>query len=282
MSFFQHRPRTSQGFGFSFDAAKSIVFVGDEHISLPVGNHVCRVNIDTREQRFLAATRLVAQVTAVATYLPRDLLVVCEAHVAPRPSRVTFLNLSTGEVIGSLAPPSRRSIVSCAFSPSGKALVVQGSAPLHTLAFIRTETQQALCWRDFDHPVHHVAFNPDDDAMVCVAGHRCLRMARREGKEIHMLEMVMPEYENAFNFTEVLWINSEFLAAATSSGKVLVIEEGVLRQIIDCCPSNMHGYVVAPFLIMCMTFEWSVMCEFNRRMIRVLHVVCACLILRAG
>jgi hypothetical protein len=36
-----------------------------------------------------------------------------------------------------------------------------------------------------------------------------------------------------------IWLSSELIAASTLTGKVFVIEAGVLRQVIDCCPPNM-------------------------------------------
>jgi WD40 repeat protein len=180
------------------------------------------------------------------------MLAICEAQVAAHPARVTVLNSATGAIIGTFNPPSNRNIISSSFSPSGKVFAVQCAAPSHVLTFLKVDTRAPIASRHMELHINHISFNPVDDAMLCIAGKNCLKLARRQGKEIHVLPLLRPQYECVYSFTESIWLNSDILAAITTTGQVLLIEEGVLRQVLECCPASMIGYA---FLVGILVFS---------------------------
>jgi hypothetical protein len=125
-----------------------------------------------------------------------NLLAICESAGTTTPSTVHLVSLNPRSIVASFPHPSKRTVISAAFSHNGKLLALQGAAPNNTFALVRTETGQILSTRDLMSPgLRHISFSPHDDSLICVSGSNYLRLLKREHHDLEELTLVDAEYE---------------------------------------------------------------------------------------
>ncbi|XP_061743732.1 cilia- and flagella-associated protein 57 isoform X2 [Nerophis ophidion] len=221
-------------FGLQTDASNNLLFYDDQTIIFPCGKTCVCYNFVHQRQTFLSASEKSQGICAMAISPNRRFLAVSERGSQ---AAITVFDLqddkgrkrkllSSEDIVG-------EEFVCMAFSPNSKYLLAQTSGPEWTLVLWLWEKQKVASTKKMtnaNNPVNQVSFNPYNNTHVCVTGSGVFQvLCYSEGT---LKQTSSPKVESV-DFVCHAWIAEDQVMTATSTGRLLVFQNGDLHWEMD-------------------------------------------------
>nr|XP_061794087.1 cilia- and flagella-associated protein 57 isoform X2 [Nerophis lumbriciformis] len=221
-------------FGLQTDASNNLLFYDDQTIIFPCGKTCVCHNFVHQRQTFISASEKSQGIRAMALSPNRRFLAVSERGYQ---AAITVFDLqddkgrkrkllSSEDIVG-------EEIVCMAFSPNSKYLLAQTSGPEWMLVLWLWEKQNVASTKKMtnsNNPVNQVSFNPYNNTHVCVTGSGVFQvLCYSEGT---LRQTSSPKVES-MDFVCHAWIAEDQVMTATSTGRLLVFQNGDLHWEMD-------------------------------------------------
>lgn len=110
----------------------------------PIGKHLCRVNMETKQQEFPFPKKLNSHIVCTAACPALNLLVICESGGHGKNAQVSVVCTKPKKILWTFFHPSKKGVISCTISANAKVIAVLGCQPTFTLAIWKLETHQLM------------------------------------------------------------------------------------------------------------------------------------------
>lgn len=216
-----------QVIGLRSHVQNCITYQDEQTIVYPAGANVIVYNIDQKIQKFIPNTERSTALTTMCVSQNRRYIAIAE-KVSDKPI-VTIYDLHTLRKKKTLMfndSPSTE-IVSMSFSPDGKHLISQTSAPEWTLFYWSWEKAKVMASTKITAnlqphaTVTQISFNPQDNSQICVIGNTVLKMYRYADG---VLKNYLSLKQDTQHFTSHTWLSDERLMVGNNRAELFLVQ----------------------------------------------------------
>ncbi|MCJ8750012.1 hypothetical protein PDJAM_G00194050 [Pangasius djambal] len=210
-------------FGLRQEVRNNLLFLDDQTIIFPSGNHCVRYHILQRWNKFIPAAKGSKGIQALAISPNRRYLAVSERRER---GTITIYDLQnrqcrkrrvlTGGGIGV------QEFVCMAFSSDSKYLLGQSGGPEWTLFYWEWEKNQVIAMEKTTRidRVSQVSFNPKDNTQICVTGKGVFKIFKLENETLNRTTLFKMDVENILCHA---WMSEDCIVAGTETGRLLLL-----------------------------------------------------------
>ncbi|MCI4395800.1 hypothetical protein PGIGA_G00196230 [Pangasianodon gigas] len=210
-------------FGLRQEVRNNLLFLDDQTIIFPSGNHCVRYHILQRWNKFIPVAKGSKGIQALAISPNRRYLAVSERRER---GTITIYDLQnrqcrkrrvlTGGVI------SVQEFVCMAFSSDSKYLLGQSGGPEWTLFYWEWEKNEVIATEKTTRIdlVSQVSFNPKDNTQICVTGKGVFKIFKLENETLNRTNLFKMDVENILCHA---WMSENCIVAGTETGKLLLL-----------------------------------------------------------
>lgn len=218
-------------FGVQQGVSGNVNYLDEQTVLFPSGNQFVRFNIDQKQQKFIAGSEKCSGMSAVAISPNRRYIAIAEEGDKPQ---ITIWDLvhdqSRKRKVLTVPELEADGFVSLAFSPDSKYLIAQSRAPdwmlvlwswekAKQMAQLRTSSMATF-------PIYQVSFNPRDNTQICVSGNQIFKLFRYTDGNLKQFGYTKSEPQN---FLCHSWVSEERVVVGTSTGRLLMFENGEIK-----------------------------------------------------
>mmetsp|Transcript_38583 Transcript_38583/g.62503 ORF Transcript_38583/g.62503 Transcript_38583/m.62503 type:complete len:1299 (+) Transcript_38583:248-4144(+) len=226
----------THAFGIQGNVRDNVAYL-DEHVVLyPIGRHVTMYNLETKAMTFIRETEKVECITAISVSPNKKQIALCERTIGDTGvPQVSVYNVATEKRLRVLTTPdvASKEFVGASFSSDSKYLITLGGPPDWTLVYWQWIQSKVLNVVKIGTPITRVRFSPWDSMHISVSGPKLLKFFRLQEGVLRAFNPLMGKKEPQ-DYTDHIWASEERVIAATSSGDVMIFDDGELKHTITC------------------------------------------------
>eukprot|EP00940_MAST-03C_sp_MAST-3C-sp2_P002604 g2604.t1 len=233
-------PKLRSIYGYSNTVNANVHFLDETTVIYSSGHGVTLLNLESKAQEFIPSAASTQKITALALSLkPKHVLAVAET------SEHAFVCLHSlwdkQRNCKILKMPDCENIVSLAFSPDGKWLLVQGGSPTWMIVLWSVEKGKPIASAKTNAEAYkqimNVSFHPSDSSIFCVSGNGIIKFYHISDNAIKLAANSMQKH-NSKNFRSHAFISDSELIASTDRGDLILFRDFEWQGKISSSPSD--------------------------------------------